>query len=164
MTAKTGKQRVHVADVEAADREGQAAIVAPDAGLGLMVPLLPDVLAAGESLIETARMKAEASRTPNADAADILAGNAYLALTSDPPDRPATAAGLGALAVHTRHRALVAVVRRDGESLDCSIERLDDAAAVKARMASVLGMRAADVTPSTVLAADQGRGRASAPR
>jgi len=133
--------------------DGYAAIAAPDAGLGLMVPLLPDVLAAGESLIETARMTARASRAPNADASDILAGNAYLALTADPPDRPAAAAGLGALARLMDHRALVAVVRRDGEALDCSVERVDGEAAVTARVAGLLELAARDIAPSAILRA-----------
>jgi hypothetical protein len=131
--------------------DGYAAIAAPDAGLGLMVPLLPDVLAAGDSLIETARMKAEASRTPNADAGDILAGNAYLALTGDPPDRAAAAACLGALARHIRSSALVAVVRRDGEALDCAMERVDGEGEVRERVAGVLSMAVGDVQPSVVL-------------
>jgi hypothetical protein len=142
-----------MADAESHAPGGYAAIAAPEAGLGLVVPLLPDVLAAGESLIETARMKAEASRTPNADAADILAGNAYLALTSDPPDRPAAAACLGALARHMQSSALVAVVRREGESLDCSVERVAGAADVRDRVAGVLKMAVGSVQPSVVLAA-----------
>ncbi len=138
------------------DAGGFAAVALPDQGLGLMVPLLPEVLDAGAAMIATARTKAEASAARDADAADILAGNAALAITTDPPQRAAAAACLGALARHLDSRALVGVVYRDGEVLDCTVERLAESGAVKARLADVLGVGADAIQPSTVVHSDRG--------
>jgi len=137
------------------DAAGFAAVALPDQGLGLMVPLLPEVLDAGAAMIATAHAKAEASAAPDADAADILAGNAALAITTDPPQRAAAAACLGALARHLDSRALVAVVHRDGEVLDCTVERLDEAAEVRQRVAGLLSMAVRDVRPSVILDANR---------
>jgi sugar (pentulose or hexulose) kinase len=120
-----------------ASADAFAAIVTSPPTRGLVFALTPPVLDAGEALLDPARAKASASRTVSADAADILAGNAALALDAPTPDRAAAAVCLGALVRHTGSRAIVAVVKRIGDDLDCEIERLDAPEAGAARGAAL---------------------------
>lgn len=137
-----------------------AAIAAPDAGLGLMVPVVDEVLAAGRGLIEMARARAADSRTPAADATDILAGNAYLALSAETPDRAAVAACLGAIGHITGRRAVVVTVRRDGNELDCRWETVPTTEgatpekAVRRRLAAILGVPPARPRPYVLMGHD----------
>ena len=108
--------------------QGFAAFALPGQPSAFLVPLTCDIVAAGKPFLEPAQAKARASRTVNASAGDILAGNAFLALTREAPDTAAAAACLGALAVHAKSRAVLAVVHQDGESLDCTVETFGDPA------------------------------------
>jgi hypothetical protein len=147
--------------VSAGTADAFAAIVTSPPLRGLVLALTPPVLDAGEALLDPARAKATASRTVSADAADILAGNAALALAAPTPDRAAAAVCLGALVRHTGSRAVVAVVTRIGEDLDCEIERLDPAendaapgtalARVTRRVASLLGREPAAIRPGDIV-------------
>jgi hypothetical protein len=104
---------------------GEAAIVVTDRDappLGLLIALTREVLAAGKPLVDPARLRARGSASADADAGDVLAGNAALALLQATPDLPAAAACLGAIAQHSGGRALWVEVSREGGTLDCRVQ------------------------------------------
>lgn len=129
---------------------GWAALAAPGCGRALMVPLTPELMAGGHGLIQAAQGRATAlgDRT----AADLLAGNAYLAAALDPPDRTAACLALGALAGLLDSRALLAVVTRDGDVLACTVESLADPtpATLRARAADAAGLAPAKLRPGQI--------------
>ncbi|SDF89967.1 hypothetical protein SAMN05216241_10378 [Limimonas halophila] len=135
----------------ASDNEhGWAGLAA--AGRALLVPLTPAVLRAGADLAETAR---ERARVADAEPADLLAGNAFLALEAGAGDaRGMAAACLGAIARVRRLDSFVVRVTRAGEALDCAIESVapggSGAHAVRARLASLTGLAPAELVPGRV--------------
>jgi len=148
------------ADAQDADTPaGWAGFAAPDRGLALLVPLTPEVLAAGEPLAVSARQRAQEGHGGPARAADILAGNAWLALGSESGAEGAVAACLGGMARLLDSRCLVARAVRDGESLDCTVESLapaaddeaDARAAVQARLARWTGLPARALVPGRIV-------------
>jgi len=143
------------ADAQDAERPaGWAGFAAPDRGLVLLVPLTASVLAAGEPLADAARQRARERHGDPALAADILAGNAWLALGPEPGAGGAVAACLGGIARLLDSRCLVVRAVRDGESLDCTVEPLppteDESparAAVRARLAQWTGLSPGAIRP-----------------
>ncbi len=137
---------------------GWAGFAAPDRGLAVLVPLTASVLAAGEPLADAARQRARARHGDPALAADLLAGNAWLALGSESAAAGAVAACLGGMAHLLDSRCLVARAVRDGESLDCTVEPLPPAddesharAAVRVRLARWTGLSERALVPGRVV-------------
>ena len=135
---------------------GWAALAAPDLGRALLVPLDPALGAGGRALVQPAQERAAA--LGDRDAGDLLAGNAYLALALDPPDRAMAAAALAALATLLEARAVLATVRRDGQVLDCAVESdaAGSLAALRDRTAKAAGLDPRALRPGEIAEARAG--------
>lgn len=142
---------------------GWAGFAAPEEGLALLVPLSTAILESGAPLAEAAKERARTRYGMRLLASDILAGNAYLAVSAgeDGGGGVGTAAAcLAGIARLQESRCLLAEVVRAGDSLDCHITALTPPEtgdggrrALQERLAARIGLAAREIVPGRLVRA-----------